>query len=166
MWKQSKSIFIWGFLGGSVVKKKKKSTCNSGAAGDASLIPSLGRSPGGGNGNPLQCSCLGNLMDRGAWWAAAPGLQSQMHWATKTFTFTLRCPCCSASCLKGYPSSAELLLHLHENLGVSVRFSIWAVYSIPLICVPLSSTTVSILVPTWEKWSCPVTSDSLWPHAL
>ena len=46
MWKQSKSIFHLGFrwLSG------KKSTCNSGAAGDASLIPSLGRSPGGGNG--------------------------------------------------------------------------------------------------------------------
>ena len=36
-------------------------------AGDAGLIPGSGRSPGGGNGNPLQYSCLGNLMDRGAW---------------------------------------------------------------------------------------------------
>ena len=33
---------------------------------DVGLIPGLGRSPGGGNGNPLQCSCLGNLMDRRA----------------------------------------------------------------------------------------------------
>ena len=33
------------------------------------LIPVLGRSPGGGPGNPLQCSCLENSMDRGAWWA-------------------------------------------------------------------------------------------------
>ena len=32
-------------------------------------IPGLGRSPGDGNGNPLQCSCLENPMDRGAWWA-------------------------------------------------------------------------------------------------
>ena len=38
-------------------------------AGDVGLIPLLGRSPGGGNGNSLQCSCLGNAMDRGAWWA-------------------------------------------------------------------------------------------------
>ena len=38
-----------------------------------------GRSPGKGNGNPLQCSCLGNPMDRGAWWAAAHGVtQSEM----------------------------------------------------------------------------------------
>ena len=38
-------------------------------ARDMSLIPGSGRSPGEGNGNPLQYSCLGNLMDRGAWWA-------------------------------------------------------------------------------------------------
>ena len=38
-------------------------------AGDAGLIPGLGRSPGEGNGNPLQYSCLENSMDRGAWWA-------------------------------------------------------------------------------------------------
>ena len=36
-------------------------------AGDAGSIPGLGRSPGEGNGNPLQCSCLENLIDRGAW---------------------------------------------------------------------------------------------------
>ena len=39
------------------------------SAGDVGLIPWLGRSPGEGNGNPLQYSCLGNPMDRGAWWA-------------------------------------------------------------------------------------------------
>ena len=50
----------WGFPGNSVVKKKK-SICN---AGDS--IPGSGRSPGGGNGNPLQHSCLGNAMDRRA----------------------------------------------------------------------------------------------------
>ena len=38
-------------------------------AGDAASIPGLGRFPGGGNGNPLQYSCLGKSMDRGAWWA-------------------------------------------------------------------------------------------------
>ena len=39
-------------------------------AGDADLIPGLGRSPGVGNGNLLQYSCLENPLDRGAWWAA------------------------------------------------------------------------------------------------
>ena len=42
----------------------KESACN---AGDAGSIPGLGRSPGEGNGNPLQYCCLGNPMDRGAW---------------------------------------------------------------------------------------------------
>ena len=56
---------IWkqGLPGGSV---SKESTCN---AGDPGSIPGSGRSPGEGNGNPLQYSCLENPMDRGAWWA-------------------------------------------------------------------------------------------------
>ena len=48
--------------------------CNAGAAGDTSLIPGWGRFPGGGQGNPLQCSCLENPMDGGAWWAAVHGV--------------------------------------------------------------------------------------------
>ena len=47
----------------------KESACNSGAAGGMSSIPGLGGSPGGRQGNPLQCSCLENPWDRGAWWA-------------------------------------------------------------------------------------------------
>ena len=49
----------------------KESTCN---AGDMGLISGLGRSPGEGNGNPLQYSCLGNPMDRGAWRAIIHGV--------------------------------------------------------------------------------------------
>ena len=49
--------------GGSVVNNSPAN------AGDAGLIPGLGRFSGGGNGNPLQHSCLGNTMDRRAWWA-------------------------------------------------------------------------------------------------
>ena len=45
-------------------KKKKESACNT---GDLGSIPGLGRSPGEGNGNPLQYCCLENFMDRGAW---------------------------------------------------------------------------------------------------
>ena len=44
------------------------------SAGDLGSIPGLGRSPGDGNGNPLQYPCLENLMDRGAWWAAVHGV--------------------------------------------------------------------------------------------
>ena len=55
--------FSIGFPGGS---DSKASAHN---AGDPGLIPGLGRSPGEGNGNPLQYSCLENSMDGGAWWA-------------------------------------------------------------------------------------------------
>jgi len=58
--------FIIGFPGGS---DGKESAYN---AGDPGSIPGSGRSPGGGNGNPLQSSCLGNPMDRGAWRAIVP----------------------------------------------------------------------------------------------
>ena len=49
----------------------KESACT---AGDTGSIPGSGKSSGGGNGNPLQYSCLGNAMDRGAWWAAVHGV--------------------------------------------------------------------------------------------
>ena len=48
-------------------------------AGDPGSIPGLGRSPEEGNGNPLQCSCLENAMDRGAWLATAPGVARVRH---------------------------------------------------------------------------------------
>ena len=54
-------IAVQGFPGGSEVKA---SACN---AGDLDSIPGLGRSPGEGNGNPLQCSCLENPRVGGAW---------------------------------------------------------------------------------------------------
>ena len=47
-------------------------------AGDPSSIPGLGRSPGGGNGNPLQDSCLENPTDRGAWWATVYGVAKEL----------------------------------------------------------------------------------------
>jgi len=49
-----------------VAQSVKESACNT---EDTGLIPGWGRSPGEGNRNPLQYSCLGNPMDRGAWWA-------------------------------------------------------------------------------------------------
>ena len=52
----------------------KNPSAISGDTGDVGLIPGLGRSPGGGNGKPLQYSCLKNSMDRGAWWATVHGV--------------------------------------------------------------------------------------------
>ena len=62
------SISILGFPGGSEVQA---SACK---AGDPGSIPGSGRSPGEGNGNPLQDSCLENPMDRGAWGAIVYGV--------------------------------------------------------------------------------------------
>ena len=59
---------LWGFPGGSMVKNPPAS------AGDAGLILGLGRSPGGGNGNPFQYSCLGNPMDKGTWQTTVHGV--------------------------------------------------------------------------------------------
>ena len=63
-----------GLPGGSVVKNPP---ANAGTVGDLGLIPGLRRSPGIGNGNPLQYSHLGNLMDREAWQAIVHGLTNE-----------------------------------------------------------------------------------------
>ena len=51
------------------VASRKEPVCSAGDVRDAGLIPGSGRSSRGGHVNPLQYSCLGNPMDRGAWWA-------------------------------------------------------------------------------------------------
>ena len=62
----------WGFSGGSAVKNLPAN------AGDRDSISELERSPGGGNGNPLQYSCLGNLLYRGAWWVTVHGVAKEL----------------------------------------------------------------------------------------
>ena len=82
-----------GFPGGSV---GKESSCNAGDTGDAGSIPGSGRYPGRGNCNPLQYSCLGNLMDRGSWRATVHGvtkswIQLNMHVCIQCLPPTLWC---------------------------------------------------------------------------
>ena len=77
---QSNSHLYTGFLGGSEVKAF---ACN---AGDLGSIPVLGRSLGGGNGNPLQYSCLKNPMDRGAWWPTVHGVTKSRNEAMTEVT--------------------------------------------------------------------------------
>jgi len=60
-----------GFPGGSVVKNPPANV------GDTGLMPESGRSPGEGNCNPFQSTCLGNSMDRGAWKAAVHGIKNE-----------------------------------------------------------------------------------------
>jgi len=63
-----------GFPSGSVVKNSPEED-----TGDSGSTPGLGRSPGEGNGNPLQYFCLESIMDKGSWWAT-------VHGATKSWT--------------------------------------------------------------------------------
>ena len=80
--------FYMGFPGSSVVKNL---LANKGAPGNVALIPGLGKSPGGGNGNPRQYSCLENPMDRGAWWVTIHEVANWTWLSTHTplyiFTF-------------------------------------------------------------------------------
>ena len=74
------SVFVIGpfiFSISPYVSDSKESACN---VGDPGSIPGFGRSPGGGNGNPLQYSCLKNPMDRRAWLATVYGIaESDMN---------------------------------------------------------------------------------------
>ena len=75
---------MMGFPDGS---DDKASACN---AGDLGSIPGSGRSPGKGNGNPVQYSCLENSMDGGAWWATVHGVaKSWTRLSGFTFTFII-----------------------------------------------------------------------------
>ena len=74
-WWKIKGLSSWeGFPGGSAVENLPAS------AGDVGSIPGSGRSPGEGNGNPLQYSCLGNPMDRGTWWTTVHGVTISWTW--------------------------------------------------------------------------------------
>ena len=64
---------MMGFPGGSVIKNPPANARDSGS------ILGSGISPGEGNGNPLQCSCLENPLDRGTWWATVHGLTKESN---------------------------------------------------------------------------------------
>ena len=90
----------------------KKSACSAGVPG---LIPGLERSPGEGNGNPLQYSCLENPTGRGAWWAAVHGVTRVGHnWATKP-------PPCVYIYIKSWCCTPKINIMLY----VSYNFKTW-----------------------------------------
>ena len=63
------------FPGGASGLVVRNLSANAGDIGDMGSVPGSGGSPGGGNGNPLQYSCLENAMNRGAWWGTVHGSQ-------------------------------------------------------------------------------------------
>ena len=92
----------------------KKSTCTAENTGDSGSIPELGRSPGGGNGNPLQYSCLENSTDRGAWQAIVHGVAKNQTRLKRLNTLT------EFNYIKFYLK--ELILPLAHYLEVCVLF--------------------------------------------
>ena len=94
----------WGFPGGS---DGKESACN---VGDLGSVPGSGRSPGEGNGNPLQYSCLGNPMDRGAWQAIVHGVTESDMTEQLTLTYL---PCVPAIIFLLFTQEKEK--HAHKN---------------------------------------------------
>ena len=83
------SVLFKGFLGGAVVKNPPANS------GDLELIPGSGRSPGEGNGDPLQYSCLENPMDAGAWWITVHGGHKESDTTEHACTYFSK-PGCSA----------------------------------------------------------------------
>ena len=115
-------------VGGSVVKNLLA------IAGDAGSIPGLGRSPGERNGNPLQYSCLGNPMDRGAWWATVRGVAKELD---TTYDW---------STVNGLLSSVPYLLDVPVAiLGFPRHLLLW-----PSSTCSLSLFTLSLQTP-WEQ---------------
>ena len=69
----------------------KNPSVNAGDIKDAGLTSGWGRSPGGGNGNPLQYSCLENPMDRGAWWPTVHGVAKSQRQLKQLSTQHIHC---------------------------------------------------------------------------
>ena len=107
---------LLGFPRGSSIKE---STCNAGDPGDLGLIPGSRRSPGGGNGNPLQFSCLGNLMDRGAW-------RAKVHVSQRVGQDGNNWSCIHAYQRDRYVSSIVI------NIPFWILICIWIIFVIPI----------------------------------
>ena len=119
----------WCFPGSTVVKNFPAN------AGDVGLIPGSGRSPGIGNGNPLQYSCLENPMDRGTWWATVHGVaKSQTRLSDYTHTHT----------------------HTHRYEWSYYRFLVWGLFSVDLFLslyfLPREVPLAFVIKLVWWCW--------------
>ena len=123
---------------------------NAGDARVAGSIPRLGRSPGVGNGNPLQCSCLENSMGRGAWQATAWGHRVGHDWATghiRHAIVRLERNCLTLpNCYTILHSHQELMRvlavpHLEQQLG-------WLVFLILAIITSVEGYLIFVLIST------------------
>ena len=91
------------------------------------MVPGLGRSPGEGNGYPLQYSCLKNPMDRGAWWATVHGVaQSQTRLSDEHFQFFHKRSLVSEQVIScAWNMGGEIGL-MEERLDREMKLGLWA----------------------------------------
>ena len=126
------------------------------------MIPGLRRYPGGGNGNPLQYSCLENRMDRGAWWATVHGVIRVRHDSTNS---SVQSPSCVRLFVTPWTAAHQ------ASLSITNSWSLLTLMSIELVmpsnhlifCRPLSAclqsfpaflSDKSVLHIRWPKyWS-------------
>ena len=135
----NRNCWQWGLPGGS---DGKESACN---AGDLNSIPGSGRSHGGGHGNPLQYSCLGNLVDRGAWWATVRGLAKSWTWlSVQTHTLT--------TAVKKVREKAIPTILTHDNRVLRSQSAETYISSVHFshLAVGADMPTVRILLWTWD----------------
>ena len=140
-----------------VGSEDKASACN---AGDPGLIPGLGRSPGEGNGNPLQYSCLENPMDRGAWRATVHGVTkswTQLSNFTHTYfpTATMAAKFSNSfKMLRENSCQLEFCTAAAAAAGTSLQ-------SCPTLCDPIDGSSPGSPVPGilqarhWSRLPCP-----------
>ena len=128
-------FFIYQCAGFPNASSRKESTCHLADTGDLGSIPGWGRSPGEGNGSPLQYSCLENPMDGGAWRdTQSTGLQRLGHdcpWLYHHSLYTIL-----LVCVLVFSCSTITTMHL-ENISVFPKRStspcVWSVLT-PLHC--------------------------------
>ena len=122
----------------------KNPPANAGDERETGLIPGSGRSPGGGNGNPLQCSCLENPVDGGVWWATVHGVTKS--W-TRLSDFALSSP-------EVYTSSSRGITDCLPSCLLASRASLLLFPSCHLECIApvqlyfhLQTTTIATGTP-------------------
>ena len=122
----------------SLAHMVKKSTCN---AGDPGSIPGSGRSPGEGNGYPLQYSCLENPLDRGTWKAMVHGVTKSQTYYKILAIFPVKSESISCSVMSDSATS--------WTVAFQAPLSIFRVlYSISLWCIYFIHSSLCLLFPT------------------
>ena len=118
-------------------KEKKNPLTNAEATGDLDSIPGSGRSPGGGNGNPLQWFLLGKPMDRGAWWPAVHRVAKSWTWLSTQTHQWFQHHLLKNNQNKTIISSIYPGTFYENQLTIYVWIYFWTHYSNPLICMSI-----------------------------